>query len=130
MLLVALTFVTMPHRLLGVFTDNPAVIATGRPLLLVAAVFQLFDGLQVVATGVLRGVGDTRTPMLWNLTGHWVFGLPVGYLLCFRYGWGVTGRWVGLSIGLTIVGIVLVGVWARRARGLRVCDAGRFPPPT
>jgi len=119
MLFVALVFVTMPRLLLSVFTDNAAVIATGRRLLFVAAIFQLFDGLQVVATGVLRGVGDTRAPMLWNLAGHWMFGLPVGYLLCFRYDWGVTGLWVGLSIGLTFVGIVLVGVWARRATGLR-----------
>jgi MATE family multidrug resistance protein len=119
MLAVATVFVAVPHLLLGAFTDNEAVIATGGRLLLVAAVFQLFDGLQVVATGVLRGVGDTRTPMLWNLAGHWMFGLPVGYVLCFRYGWGVTGLWVGLSIGLTIVGVVLVAVWARRAGGLR-----------
>jgi MATE family multidrug resistance protein len=116
MLLVAAVFVIMPDHLMRAFTGDAAVIATGRQLLRVAAVFQLFDGLQVVATGVLRGVGDTRTPMLWNLAGHWMLGLPVGYLLCFRHGWGVTGLWVGLSIGLTIVGIVLVGVWSRRAR--------------
>jgi MATE family multidrug resistance protein len=118
MLLVAVVFVTMPHLLLAVFTDDDAVVAMGRRLLLVAAVFQLFDGLQVVATGVLRGIGDTRTPMLWNLAGHWMLGLPVGYLLCFHSSWGVTGLWVGLSIGLTIVGVVLVGVWARRVGGL------------
>jgi MATE family multidrug resistance protein len=118
MLLVAAMLVSIPHRLLSVFTGNAAVIATGTTLLWIAAVFQLFDGLQAVATGVLRGVGDTRTPMLWNLAGHWMLGLPVGYFLCFRAGWGVQGLWVGLSVGLTSVGILLVLVWARRVTRL------------
>jgi MATE family multidrug resistance protein len=52
--------------------------------------------------------------MLSNLAGHWVLGLPVGYALCFPFGLGVKGLWVGLSVGLTLVGVVLVGVWARR----------------
>ena len=58
-----------------------AVLALGSSLLFVAAVFQLFDGLQGVTTGVLRGLGDTRTPMITNLAAHWLFGLPVGYSL-------------------------------------------------
>ena len=56
-------------------------------LLFVAAVFQLFDGLQGVATGVLRGLGDTRTAMFWNLAGHWFVGLPLGYCSVFVWGW-------------------------------------------
>ena len=92
------------------------MIRAGVKLLLVAAFFQLFDGLQGVATGVLRGVGDTRTPMVCNLAGHWMIGLPTGYWLCFTAGWGVVGLWVGLSIGLTLVGAVLVTIWWRRSR--------------
>ena len=88
----------------------------GVALLLVAAFFQLFDGLQAVATGVLRGLGDTRTPLVCNLAGHWIIGLPVGYLLCFAAGWGIVGLWVGLSIGLTLVGAALVMAWWRRSR--------------
>ena len=53
--------------------------------------FQLFDGTQAVVTGVLRGIGETRTPMIINVIGHWLFGLPVGYVLCFWYAWGVIG---------------------------------------
>jgi multidrug resistance protein, MATE family len=87
-------------------------------LLGVAALFQLFDGLQVVATGALRGAGNTRTPMLANLVGHWVIGLPVGAGLCFAAGWGVVGLWIGLSLGLIVCGVVLVAVWARAARHL------------
>jgi MATE family multidrug resistance protein len=56
--------------------------------------------------------------MLMNVIGHWVLGLPSGYTLCFRFGWGVLGLWVGLSIGLTFVAVVLTGVWHRRTRRL------------
>jgi MATE family multidrug resistance protein len=110
----AVVFISAPRVVLRVFTDAPEVIATGVTLLAVAAAFQLFDGLQVVATGVLRGVGDTRTPMLANLAGHWIIGLPVGTALCFRAGWGVVGLWIGLCVGLIAVALTLISVWARR----------------
>lgn len=112
----AVVFVAVPRAILELFTVDPAVIQIGESLLLVAALFQLFDGLQGVATGVLRGLGDTRTPMLWNLAGHWFVGLPVGYLLCFVRGWGVIGLWIGLSTGLTVVGVLLVATWWYRVR--------------
>jgi MATE family multidrug resistance protein len=111
----AVTFVLAGRALMAAFTADPDVIRQGAALLLVAAVFQLFDGVQVVATGVLRGLGDTRTPMLWNLAGHWLVGLPLGYLLCFSAGLGVIGLWLGLSTGLIICGIALLTVWTRRS---------------
>ncbi|MCA1649547.1 MAG: MATE family efflux transporter [Acidobacteria bacterium] len=114
----AAAFLLMPRMLIGAFTTDPGVLATGVALLFVAAVFQLFDGLQGVATGVLRGLGDTRTPMLWNLAGHWAIGLPLGYALCFAFGLGVSGLWWGLSTGLIICGIALLTVWIRRVRHL------------
>jgi multidrug resistance protein, MATE family len=115
----AIAFVVLPRTLIGFFTDDEAVLALGSWLLFLAAVFQLFDGLQGVATGVLRGVGDTRTPMITNLTAHWLFGLPVGYTLCFVLGVGVFGLWIGLSTGLIIAGVVLLYVWHRRIRSLQ-----------
>jgi MATE family multidrug resistance protein len=109
-----LAFLTIPHQILRIFTTNSVVIDSGVSLLSVAAVFQLFDGLQVVATGILRGAGDTRIPMICNLIGHWLLGLPTGYVLCFIVGWGVLGLWLGLSVGLIFVGVVLLFVWSRK----------------
>jgi len=109
----AAVFFIAPHPLLALFTSDEAVITIGVALLFVAAVFQLFDGLQAVTTGALRGVADTRTPMLWNLTGHWLFGLPLGYTLCFVLGRGVTGLGWGLSAGLMVCGVALLVTWGR-----------------
>lgn len=114
MLCAAALFVFAPRLLIGAFTRDPGVLALGSALLLVAAVFQLFDGIQGVATGVLRGLADTRTAMLWNLVAHWFIGLPLGYTLCFRGGLGVIGLWWGLSTGLIICGVALLVVWTRR----------------
>jgi MATE family multidrug resistance protein len=110
----AAAFLLIPRVLIGAFTTDPAVLAIGVSLLFVGAVFQLFDGLQGVATGVLRGLGDTRSPMLWNLAGHWFIGLPLGYTLCFVAGLGAVGLWWGLSVGLMICGVALLIVWSRR----------------
>lgn len=114
----ALVFLTMPAALIRAFSADPEVISIGVRLLFVAAIFQLFDGLQGVTTGALRGLGDTRTAMLWNLGGHWFVGLPLGYLLCFRWGYGLVGLWWGLSVGLIICGVSLVAVW--RMKGIRL----------
>src|SRR4030095_15684822 len=96
----AAVFLLIPRVLIGAFTSDVSVLQIGTSLLFVAAVFQLFDGVQGVATGVLRGLGDTRTPMLWNLAAHWFIGLPLGYLLCFTVGAVVVGLWWGVSSGL------------------------------
>ncbi len=118
MAVAATVFLVAPVPLIGAFTRDPDVITTGAALLFVAAIFQLFDGLQGVTTGVLRGVADTRTPMLWNLAGHWLFGLPLGYALCFFAGFGVVGLWWGLSAGLMVCGVALLFVWIRRVAQL------------
>jgi MATE family multidrug resistance protein len=114
--IVATLFVVAPQPFIRVFTADAAVLQTGVVLLLVCAVFQPFDGFQTVSTGALRGLGDTRTPMIANLIGHWGLGLPLGYALCFSRGWGVLGLWVGLSAGLVLIGSVLIVVWSRRSR--------------
>jgi multidrug resistance protein, MATE family len=119
MLVAALTFVVVPRQLIGLFTTDENVLAVGTSLLLLAAVFQLFDGIQGVITGTLRGIGDTRTPMIVNLIAHWAIGLPTGYLLCFVVGWGVYGLWIGLSMGLIVTGVILFWVWTVKIRQYR-----------
>ena len=86
MSVAALVFTLIPRQLISALHVGRRVLDIGVGLLAVAAVFQLFDGLQGVGTGVLRGLGDTRTPMLWNLGGHWFIGLPLAYVLAFRSG--------------------------------------------
>lgn len=119
MSIAAVTLFTMSREIARIFTPDPAVIEAGATLLRVAAFFQLFDGLQVVATGALRGAGDTRTPAYCHFTGYWIIGLPVGALLCFHYGLGAAGLWMGLSAGLILIGIVLVLFWRRTVVRLR-----------
>ena len=109
-------FFAVPHVLIALFTTDPAVLSVGTSLLRLAAVFQLFDGIQGVVTGTLRGIGDTRTPMVVNLAAHWLHGLPVSYTLCFVFGWGVWGLWIGLSLGLIVTGVILFYVWTIKIR--------------
>jgi MATE family multidrug resistance protein len=94
------------------------VLEVGISLLAVAAVFQLFDGVQAVTTGALRGAGDTRTPMICHLLAYWGLGLPVGYVLCFRFHWGAVGLWAGLCLALIVIGSVLGVVWWRKVSSL------------
>jgi len=116
MSITALVFVTLSKPIARVFSPDPTVIQVGSRLLLIAAAFQLFDGLQTVATGALRGSGDTRTPMLANLVAYWFIGLPLGCVLCFQLGWGAAGIWTGLCVGLVLIGSALLLTWHRRLR--------------
>lgn len=110
---------TLSGPIIGVFTEDREVIDSTTRLFLLAAAFQLFDGVQVVATGVLRGTGETRLPMLANLVAHWGIGLPIGYALCFGLDRGIVGLWVGLSIGLCLAGMINLTTWALKSRRLQ-----------
>ena len=112
----AIVLLAVPEWIARLFTPDATVIAVTATILRVAAFFQLFDGLQIVVTGSLRGAGDTRTPMVCHLIGYWVIGLPLGALLCFRRGLGAPGLWMGLSAGLIAIGLVLSAFWWRTAR--------------
>jgi MATE family multidrug resistance protein len=117
----ALVFLGLPRALAGLYTGDPGVVAVATALIPLAGVFQVFDGLQVVAGGILRGLGETRVAMLVNFLGYWVLGLPVSYLLGFGAGWGAVGLWWGLVVGLGVVATVLlsrvrVALRRRRAR--------------
>lgn len=110
MLLAALGFCLAPRSLARLLSTDVDVIEAARPLIIVAGAFQLFDGIQVVAQGALRGAGNTRWPLVANLVGHYVVGLPLGVLLAFGMGWGVEGLWWGLCAGLALVALVLLVV--------------------
>ena len=109
-----LAFVSASRMIARAFSPDPAVVHVGASLLLVAAAFQLFDGLQVVTTGALRGAGDTKTPMLANGIAYWLIGIPLGSFLCFRLGWGAVGVWIGLCAGLIMIGTALLITWRRK----------------
>jgi MATE family multidrug resistance protein len=104
--------------ILRFFTSDPEVIRIGQTLLLVAALFQLSDGTQAVGTGALRGLGDTKSPMIINLIGHWLIGLPVGVGLCFFMGYRLKGLWIGLSFGLGVVAVAILMTWMIRSKKL------------
>jgi MATE family multidrug resistance protein len=114
MVLTAVLFLTLPGPLAGAFTDEVAVVAMAASLLPIAGVFQVFDGVQVVAAGALRGIGDTRVPMIVNLVGFWLVGLPVSAWLGFSAGWGPGGIWWGLAAGIGVVAVLLAGRIVRR----------------
>jgi MATE family multidrug resistance protein len=110
-----------PLTLIGAFIDvgdaaNAAVVELAISFLFFAAVFQIADGAQGVAAGMLRGLQDTRIPMIFALVGYWGFGMPLSLLLAFRFGYGGQGIWIGLAAGLLAVAIVMVWRWTMRER--------------
>ena len=115
MLLAAVVFLVAPRPLIALYTTDAQVMAVGPALLLLAAAFQIFDGIQTVSTGALRGLGQTRAPMIANLIGYWVVGLPLGLALCFVLQWGIYGLWIGLTLALVIIATTLLLRWRREA---------------
>lgn len=109
-----------PRLIAHIYTYDETVIRSTIAILAVGAAFQLFDGIQSVATGALRGTGDTRTPMLCHFSCYWLFGLPLGIYLCFRRHWGVVGLWTGLSVSLILIGILLLFFWRKKSRLLQL----------
>ena len=108
--------VSVPAKIAGGFTHGPDVIRAAVPLLLVGAAFQFFDGVQVTATGALRGLGNTHAGLVVQLIGYWVVGLPLGLWLGFGRKMGAVGLWIGRAAGLLIAGVSLITVWARTVR--------------
>ncbi|MDA9554831.1 MATE family efflux transporter, partial [Pelobium sp.] len=107
MSLTAIIFITCNQYLPMFYSKDAAVIQIAASLLLIAAVFQLFDGAQVVGLGILRGLGDVNIPTFITFTAYWLVGLPVGYLMGIKLGYGVNGIWYGLCLGLLVASILL-----------------------
>ncbi len=117
MTVTAVSFIAIPEPLARIFSNDQMVVAAAATLLPIAGVFQIFDGLQVASAGALRGIADTRVPMLMNLVGFWLIGLPVSALLGFKLGAGPRGIWWGLAVGIGVVALLLL--WRVRQRFLR-----------
>lgn len=120
-LLPAALFLLVPRAIVGLFLDlalpeNLPVMALAATLLAIAAFFQLFDGLQVIAAAALRGLKDTRVPMWIAVFGYWPVGLGACLLLAFPLGWGGPGIWSGLALGLVVVAALMVRRFHRRDR--------------
>ena len=95
------------QEIVAMFIDNKEVEDWASQLLLIAALFQLSDGIQAIGLGILRGIGDVKRPMLITLFAYWVIGIPVGYYLGFNTALSVEGIWVGLLLGLSVSAILL-----------------------
>ena len=116
-----LLFLSVPERIVALFLDmekpdSAAIVAYGAVLLMLAALFQLADGMQVMALGLLRGVQDTRVPMVLATVSYWLVGIPCSYVLAFPLGLGGVGLWLGLVIGLVCASISLLWRFWRLAR--------------
>lgn len=108
MLVSCSAFLAVPAALARLFTDQPDVVAMAALLLPIAGVFQVFDGIQAVGCGILRGAADTKVAMLINLIGYWLIGLPVGIILADTFGLGAEGLWWAFTIGLATCAVLLV----------------------
>ncbi|HEX4748197.1 MAG TPA: MATE family efflux transporter [Bryobacteraceae bacterium] len=112
----ALAFFLVPRQIIHFYTYDPAVVSVAVRLLGLAALFQLFDGIQTVATGALRGLGNTQIAMTVNFVCYWVAGLPLGYWLCFVMLWGIYGVWIGLTLALIGTAILLLIAYNYQSR--------------
>jgi MATE family multidrug resistance protein len=108
MSLTAALFIFAPRALASAYTFDFDVVALASLLIPIAGFFQVFDGLQVVAAGALRGAGDTRVPLVVNIVGFWGIGLPTSWVLGFKLGYGPVGLWWGFVAGLGAVAIFLM----------------------
>jgi MATE family multidrug resistance protein len=118
MLCASVLLLTIPQHIARIFTPDRAVIAASIPLLLVAAGFQFFDGVQITATGALRGAGNTHAPFVTQLISYWFIGMPLGILLGFHEKLGAAGLWLGLLIALTCGAFTMCYFWRHTTRTL------------
>jgi MATE family multidrug resistance protein len=118
MLCASIPLLTIPHHIASLFSPDPSVIAAAVPLLLIAAGFQFFDGIQITASGALRGAGNTTLPFFTQIFCYWLIGMPLGLFLGFHQKLGAAGLWWGLLVALTGAAFILLWLWQRTTQSL------------
>ncbi|MES2858363.1 MAG: MATE family efflux transporter [Pseudomonadota bacterium] len=126
--LSALVLLLGNHAIVGLYTGDAAVAALAASLLLYAALFQFPDGVQVLSAGALRGLKDTRVPMLLAMLAYWGIGIPVGVGLGLGLGWGPRGMWLGLTAGLSVAAVLLARRFLRSSARIPMYPRGAAPP--
>lgn len=116
MAISAIAIAFLRFQLPKLYIDNPEVILMAGEMLLIAALFQLSDGIQAVSVGLLRGLEDVKWPTFFVLLAYWLLGLPLGYILTFYWDWGYVGIWMGLLIGLSFSALFLLIRFLRASR--------------
>ena len=104
----AVVFMLSGTSIAGWFVQDSRVVLLTSQLLIVAGIFQIFDGIQVVSSGALRGFEDTRMPMFIGILSYWIVALPVSWFAGFSLGWGARGIWVGFVVGLAVAAAALL----------------------
>lgn len=134
-LAVAVVYLAIPNTIVSLFISaehagNSDIVALAVTGLLIAALMQVFDAMQNIGNGILRGIGETAGPFRISLVGYWLIGLPAGYLLGVSAGWGVEGVWIGQTIGLAATAAILLVAFLRRVDRLhRATSSAPVPEP-
>jgi MATE family multidrug resistance protein len=124
----ALIFIFFGGPISSIFTSEPELIQLSTSLLLLAGFFQIFDGLQIVSSGALRGFEDVRAPMLIGFSAYWAVALPLCYLAGFVLKWGAIGVWFGFSAGLAFAAAALLTRLATKIRKVSDLQKPEFEP--
>lgn len=119
MTMCAVSFIFFPEFFVRIFTQDPALIQICVPIMLLAGIFQVFDGLQVSLGGIFKGLKNTNIVMIGNFSAYWLIGLPLGFFLAFKHKMGLYPMWLGLTIAILTLGIMLSIILLRKFRTLK-----------
>ncbi len=120
MLLCSLILMIFPKEIISIFSTNPQILYIGVPIMYIAAIFQVADGFQVSASGILKGLKLTKIVTISILTGYWLLGLPLGFILAYKYHYLLKGFWIGLAISLFAIGIAQGAIIVRKLKELKL----------
>jgi MATE family multidrug resistance protein len=115
-------FIFFPNFFINIFTNDPTLVKICVPIMLLAGIFQVFDGLQVSLSGIFKGIKQTNTVMIGDLFAYWVIGLPLGFLLAFHYKMNLYGFWIGLTLSIFSLSMILLLILMRHFKTLKFTE--------